>query len=275
MHDTHIHLDLLTKKIKIHHNNDYRDFTSDLNLTQKHLSSHHWVIQSTVSYHNFLAVKSAFQVIDKVYFLFGTHPEIVDSRFDEKSYLNEQSNLLNELKSNKVVGIGECGLDYYYTQDPEIIKIQKKLFEAQINLSQDYNLPLVIHCREAFSDTISMLKSFPYIKGNFLVHCFTGDIEILKQILDMGGKVAFGGIITFGKNADYLRESLTYCPNDSWVLETDSPYLSPSPHRGQICLPEYIDYVALKVAELKSISKEQVWNISETNSKNLFTKIKI
>ena len=290
IHDTHIHLDILLEKL-----NSLKEIESqlknqekpqekqlfeqeDIEKIQEMLQSHNFAIQPTVSNQNFKKVIKNFESLKKVYFLVGSHPETVNNNFLVDEYLQEQTEILNtyknNLKENRIIGIGECGLDYYYSQDLEIIKKQKQLFEAQIELAIDLKLPLIIHCREAFEDIYQILKNFPKIHGNFLIHCFTGDKNQLKQSLDLGGKVAFGGILTFGKNAEYLRESAKYCPDNSWVLETDSPFLSPNPNRGAICLPTYIDFVAEKMAEIKNISKIETWKISEQNTKNLFKNVK-
>lgn len=290
-HDSHVHLDILLQKLALL--DDVRNSLSlaDLNLSPKKLSqietkiqdllqNHEFVLHSTVSFQNFKLVFELFKNIPKVKYLFGTHPELVNSQFDYKNYLNKQQefiqNSLNPILKNQlektsklqVLGIGECGLDYFYTQNKELIKIQKEIFENQIQLAITSNLPLIIHCREAFDDTLDIIKNYKEIQGKFLVHCFTGQKEILKQVLDLGGKVAFGGIITFAKSADYLRESLNYCPNDSWMLETDLPFLSPN--RGQICLPDDIDLIAKKISKLKGLDKEIIWQISRKNFLELF-----
>jgi TatD family hydrolase len=295
-YDSHVHLDILLQMLEILPKSQkeitFESLNLDISETKKIeskinflLQNHHLALHSTVSYQNFDLVYKLFRNIKKVKFLFGTHPELVRENFDVKSYLVRQNifvektlkPLLIKQKTEQplfwqkqILGIGECGLDYFYTQDLELIKSQKLLFEKQIELSLELDLPLVIHCREAFNDLLEILQNYKSIEQRFLIHCFTGNKEILKKILDLGGKVAFGGILTFGKNADYLRESLSYCPQDSWLLETDLPFLTPNPKRGQICLPEYINFVAKKIAEVKNLEIEKVWQIGHENFKNLF-----
>jgi TatD family hydrolase len=297
-YDSHVHLDILLQMLKILPKSQKEISFKSLNLNISEikkieskinflLQNHGFVLHSTVSYQNFDLVYKLFKNIKKVKFLFGTHPELVKENFDVKDYLNQQNIFVKEILKpllekqkteqglvwdKRILGIGECGLDYFYTQDLELKKSQKLLFEKQIELSLELNLPLIIHCREAFDDLLEILKSYKNIKQNFLIHCFTGDKQILKKILDLGGKVAFGGILTFGQNADYLRESLNYCPQDSWLLETDLPFLTPNPKRGEICLPEYINFVAKKIAEIKNLETEQVWQIGHQNFNNLFYK---
>ena len=169
-------------------------------------------------------------------------------------------------ETQTIVGIGEVGLDYHYTQDPELIAIQKKLFQSQIELAIKYNLPLMIHCRDAFDDLFEILEKYPAIHGKFLIHCFTGGIDEMYRAIKIGGKIAFGGVITF-KSAREVQEAVEYCPLESFVLETDLPFLSPK--RGEICIPEHIDLVAEKVAEIKKIPKQEVWEWSRRNCKEL------
>ena len=165
-------------------------------------------------------------------------------------------------QSQILVGIGEVGLDYHYTQELNLIKTQKKLFESQIELAIEYSLPLMIHCRDAFDDLFEILEKYPSIHGKFLIHCFTGGIDEMYKAVKIGGKVAFGGVITF-KSARNIQEAVEYCPLENFVLETDLPFLSPK--RGEICIPEHIDLVAEKVAELKKIPKQEVWELSRKN----------
>lgn len=273
IHDTHIHLDILLQKINEFNNTlNSKQISTDLDNL---LANHKWVLQPTVSTNNFIQVESVFKQNSKIYFLAGSHPEIVDSGFDVKNYISDQQQKLKPFLESpikqKLLGIGECGLDYFYTQDKEIIKKQKELFEAQIQLAIDSNLPLIIHCREAFDDIYDILKKFKQIHSKFWIHCFTGNTDQLRKILDIGGKVAFGGILTFGKNADYLRDSANFCPDDSWLLETDSPFLAPAPYRGQICQPVFIDLVAQKMSEIKNISKQEIWQIAEKNVRSLIS----
>ena len=336
MHDSHVHLDILLQKIGILPDLKREIDLQNLDLTptkkqeiqtkiQDLLQNHNFVLHSTVSTKNFELVFELFKDLTKVKFLVGSHPELVNDKFDLKNYLSYQENFIqktlkplvqkqknfepkslsekenvenlqepkqiqNGFQSNsnqinfdsnpdfnfnsnfkqKILGIGECGLDYFYTQDKSLMKTQKELFLAQIELAIETKLPLVIHCREAFADVLDILKNFQQIHGKFLIHCFTGDKEILKQTLDLGGFVAFGGILTFGKNAEYLRESLAYCPNSGWMLETDLPFLTPNPKRGEICLPQYIDFVAQTVSEIKNLEKAKVWQISRQNFADLF-----
>lgn len=285
LHDTHVHLDILLAFLKmipeIREEAEEDNFLPNLS-DQKRveivakiddlLANHDFVIQSTVSFKNFQFVQKLLGKNPKIKYLLGSHPELVTENFDLQKYLRDQVEFVkNELpKSFDLIGVGESGLDYHYTQNPDLIAIQKELFVSDIGLALRLNLPLVIHCRDAFGDLLDILKNFPKIQGNFLVHCYTGDKEILRQILDLGGKAAFGGIITFGKSATPIQEALRYCPTDSFVLETDLPFLTPTPHRGQTNLPEYIKLVAQKAAEVRGVSEDIVWIQSLENTRKLF-----
>lgn len=284
IHDTHVHLDLLLEFLGILTDVRAGSFEKELAtnpglqnqiqvVIDKHLLEHSFVIQSTVSTPNFEFIQQILPQKNnpKLKLLLGSHPEIVKENFDLKNYLAYQQKLVHKFQQNyPFIGIGETGLDYHYTTDSNLIAIQKKLFESQIQLAIETNTTLVIHCRDAFSDLIQILKLNKEIHGKFLIHCFTGDTEILKQILDLGGKAAYGGIITFGSSANDLRDSLKYCPNDSFVLETDLPYLTPTPHRGQTNLPEFINLIATKAAEIRQQSLEQIWSNSYKNTLELF-----
>jgi TatD DNase family protein len=285
LHDTHVHLDILLAFLKmipeIREEIEEDNFLPNLS-DQKRveivdkidglLANHDFVIQSTVSYTNYDFVQKLLGKQPKIKYLFGSHPELVNEKFDLKKYLQNQAFFVKEKlpQSFDLIGVGESGLDYHYTQNPELIAIQKELFVSDIGLALDLNLPLVIHCRDAFGDLLDILKNFPKIHGNFLVHCYTGDKETLKQILDLGGKAAFGGIIAFGKSAEPIREALKYCPADSFVLETDLPFLTPTPHRGQTNLPDFIQLVAQKAAEIRGVDSATIWQQSLGNTRGLF-----
>ena len=275
LHDTHVHLEMLLEKLELLDLN-IKPTNEQQVLVEKKITelliNHEFVIHSTVSTQNYKYVSTLLQNIPKVKYLLGSHPELVNENYNVNEFLQEQKDFIQSLNGDltKIVGLGECGLDYFYTQNKDIISNQKLIFEKQIELAIEYKLPLVIHCRDAFNDLLDILKSYPKIHGQFLIHCFTGHKDDLRKTLDLGGKAAFGGIITFGANAEYLRDSLKFCPNDSWVLETDLPYLTPTPMRGKICLPEYIDFVAQKTSEIKDLDKDKVWQISRDNVKTTF-----
>lgn len=289
LHDTHAHLDILLQKMDILSLPDNVLFNPNYSyscepvILNRLLENHKFIIQSTVSTHNFLIAHKLFSHNSKVRFLIGSHPEIVNTTFDVKSYLQEQRDLLiryNFLQLNKtdslqvvegknILGLGECGLDYHYTIDKELVRKQWDLFENQINLACSLKLPLVIHNRGSFNDTLAILQKFPHIAGNFVFHCFSEGIDELEQVLEFGGKIGIGGIVTF-KNADKLKQVVQACPLERILVETDLPFLAPMPHRGKICLPEYINLTAYNIGEIKNLTLEETWKHLEQNANNFF-----
>ncbi len=285
LYDTHAHLDLLLQKLNYLPPDREFNLESGKILTSKEidlekhivdefLKEHEFIIHPTVSTGNFNLAYALLQGFEKVYFLIGSHPELVNESFDLQTYLEEQRDLIvffeeDTLLAKKVVGLGECGLDYHYSQDINIWLKQKSLFEEQIRLALKLNLPLVIHCRQAFSDLFDILQEYPGLHGNFLVHCFTERPDTLKKILDLGGKVGLGGVTTYNSAKD-LQESVKYCPLDSLVLETDLPFLPPNPHRGQTCMPEMIKKTAQQIANLKQLEVTELWENSRDNAIRFF-----
>ncbi len=173
----------------------------------------------------------------------------------------------------KVVGIGECGLDYYRITNDElrIKEKQKRAFIQQIELAREVEKPLMIHCREAFSDLIEVLNSY-FLTHNSsrspgVIHFFSGTKEDARALLDLGFSFSFGGVITFTHDYD---EVVRYIPLDRIVLETDAPYVTPVPHRGKRNEPAYVVEVAKKMAEVKQISMDEVASKTFGNAKIIF-----
>lgn len=166
---------------------------------------------------------------------------------------------------DKVVGIGETGLDYYYNHSPA--DEQKRIFSNHIEASLTAKLPLIIHTRDADADTIDLMRDVGQKKARGVMHCFSGGIELAKASLDLGFYISFSGIVTF-KKADELREVVKYVPLDRVLVETDSPYLAPIPHRGKRNEPAFVVHTAQMVAELKGLGKEE---IARTTTNNFFT----
>lgn len=166
----------------------------------------------------------------------------------------------------KVVAIGECGLDYYrLTEDTK--DRQFRAFEGQIALAGEVKKPLMIHCRKAFGDLISILQATSYKLQPSVVHFFSGTKDDAQKLLDMGFSFSFGGVITFTSDYD---EVVKYIPLERIVLETDAPYVAPVPYRGKRNEPVYIIEVAKKIAELKGITVEEVSIRTTKNARNIF-----
>ena len=195
---------------------------------------------------------------DMVYVTIGYHPEYADTVTE--SDLDYLKSLLGE---KKVVGIGEIGLDYHYTKDNKDKQIW--LFEEQLKIAEEFNLPVVIHSRDATMDTINTLKKYK-VKG--IIHCFSGSLETANIYISMGFLLGIGGVVTF-KNSK-LKDVVKEVPLESIVLETDSPYLAPVPFRGKINSSKYLEYIANFIAEIKNISVEELAEITSRNASSLF-----
>lgn len=165
----------------------------------------------------------------------------------------------------KVVAIGETGLDYYH--DPNVGDWQRERFRTHIRAAHQVQLPLIIHTRQASSDTLSIMREEEADKVGGVLHCFTESKEMAKAAIGMGFYISFSGIVTF-KNAQDLREVVQYVPLDRILIETDSPYLAPVPFRGKTNQPAYVRYVAECIAQIKEISLEHV---AQQTSQNFFT----
>jgi len=198
----------------------------------------------------------------EVYAVIGVHPHNADS-FNELA----KSRLKNFLNHHKVVGIGETGLDYYYDYSER--KNQRNAFINHLNIASENNLPVVIHCRDAYNDLIAILKeqNLSQIKG--VVHCFSGNSANAKILIEMGFYISVTGAITF-KNANKLREVIKGISIDKLMLETDAPYLAPEPYRGKRNEPSYIIQIAKTLAEVKSLSIDDVERITTLNASKLF-----
>lgn len=196
---------------------------------------------------------------DNIYLAIGYHPSEADITTDDD--LNELKELARNNK--KVVAIGEIGLDYYWIKDNK--ERQKELFKKQIEIAKELNLPIVIHSRDAFQDTFDILKSSNH-KG--VIHCFSGNNDNAKAYISIGFYLGIGGVLTF-KNTN-LKETLKGLSLNNILLETDSPFLAPAPHRGEKNEPKYIPLIAEEISYLLNTKKEDVANITTKNASQLF-----
>jgi TatD DNase family protein len=216
------------------------------------------IISPSVNLNSALKIIEISKKFENVLSMIGIHPSEIYN-FNDKN-LNQ---LEDFIKKEKIIGIGEIGLDYTYKTDKNK---QKEIFEKQLQLAEKYKLPVVLHIRETFNYVFEILKNF---KVAPIWHSCTGNLEELEKFLEIGGFISFSGIITF-KNASRLREIVKIVPLERIFLETDSPYLTPEPYRGKINEPAYIKFVYQKVAEIKNIEIEKVSNIIRNNFENLF-----
>lgn len=196
---------------------------------------------------------------DDVYLTLGFHPEYVEEIKDSDiDWLREI------VKNNKnVIGIGEIGLDYYYSKDNK--EKQISLFRKLLSLASELNLPVVIHSRDATKDTIDILKEYD-VKG--VIHCFSGSLETAREYIKMGYYLGIGGVVTF-KNSN-LRDVLKELSLNNIVLETDSPYLSPTPLRGTVNSSKNISLIVKEIANIFNLTEEEVGKITSQNVSNIF-----
>ena len=195
-----------------------------------------------------------------VYAAAGVHPE---------DALNLPENWLTELerltRHPKVKAIGEIGLDYYWKEVPR--DLQKEVFRAQLTLATQLNLPVIVHDREAHGDCLSIVQDFPQVRGVF--HCYSGSAEDAKQLIKWGWHLSFTGTITF-KNARKAPEVIQAVPLERLMVETDAPYMAPTPYRGKRCDSRYVYRMAETIAEIKGLPVEEVVRITTENGKRLF-----
>lgn len=197
-----------------------------------------------------------------VYASVGIHPQDVDNT--PADYLDRFAKLI---KNEKVVAIGEIGLDYHYDEySPEI---QIRFFEEQLDFAEENGLPVIIHSRDATEDTMKILSKRGKING--VMHCFSGSAETAKQVLSLGMHISFTGVLTF-KNARRAIEALEVTPIQRLLLETDCPYMAPEPNRGKRCDSSMISDIIMKIAEIKGVTPEFIANQTILNTSNLFFK---
>lgn len=203
---------------------------------------------------------------EEVYYTQGIHPhdskDATDVEFDK---------IITRSVEPKMVAVGEIGLDYHYNNSPR--DIQLKVFEKQLQIACDQDLPVVIHTREAEEDTKALLRNFSsHLKRKGVVHSFTSSPELAEVALAEGFWLGFNGIITF-KKAENVQEVVKLTPMERILLETDSPFLTPVPHRGKENAPHYLPFIAEKVAELKGMDVKDVKELARSNSLRCFFKL--
>lgn len=194
-----------------------------------------------------------------VYAACGVHPHEVQKC--KQGYISVLEKLCSE---EKCVAVGEIGLDYHYDFSPR--ETQLKIFEEQIVLAKELDMPIIVHDREAHEDTLRLLKKYSP-KG--VIHCFSGSAEMAKEILKLGMYIGFGGAVTF-KNARKPREVAQIVPEDKLLIETDCPYMTPVPFRGERCDSSFIPYTAQVLAEIRNETPQNILDITRRNANTLF-----
>lgn len=216
------------------------------------------VICSATNNKNALELIETSRQFDSIYIALGIHPEDVHDDFDIMSKLIRENR-----NNNKLVAIGEIGLDYHYGKEDRDLQIE--LFERQLALASELNLPVIVHSRDATKDTMDSLKKF---KVTGVMHCFNGSVETAREYLKMGFYFGVGGVMTF-KNAK-LDGIIKQIPINRVVLETDAPYLTPEPFRKYKNEPKYIKRIGEYLADLYGVSLEDISSITEANIKDVF-----
>ena len=201
---------------------------------------------------------------DFIYGALGIHPENADEFNDTVE--SEIINLIN--KNEKILAIGEIGLDYYWDENPSK-EVQKEVFRRQMKLAEKLNLPVVIHDRDAHSDTLEILKEFPNVKG--ILHCFSGSVEFAMECIKLGYYIGIGGVVT-SKNAKKVVEVVSKIPMEKILVETDAPYMSPVPNRGKRNKSDYIAYIIEQIAEIRQLEPKEVNLAVNDNFKRLIGK---
>ncbi|CEN87951.1 deoxyribonuclease [[Clostridium] sordellii] len=210
--------------------------------------------------------KSSVELANKYDFIYaavGVHPHDVGEMTEDDIETLRKLALGNE----KVKAIGEIGLDYYYDNSPR--EIQKKWFKRQIELANELKLPIIIHDRDAHGDTFEIIKNTKSPEIGCVLHCYSGNVELAKEYVKMGCYISIPGTVTF-KNNKKTREVAKEIPLEYLLIETDSPYMAPEPHRGKRNDPSLVQFVADKIAQEKGISYEQVCEATKENATRFF-----
>ena len=196
-----------------------------------------------------------------LYAAVGVHPEECGGY--DSTWLEAIRRLASE---PKVVAIGEIGLDYYWEENPPREK-QQQVFRDQLALARELDLPVIVHDREAHGDSLAMVKEFPEVRGVF--HCYSGSVEMARQLLDLGWMLSFTGVLTY-KNARKAVEVARMVPLDRVMIETDSPYMAPVPHQGHRNDSGYVVHTCEKLAEIKGLAPEECARITLENGRRFF-----
>lgn len=216
-----------------------------------------------------------------IFYSAGIWPDVDSIKNRNAEFENLKNQIENFPKKEKLAAIGECGLDHHWNPsgadgrneddfDKSVFEGERELFEMQIELSQKLNLPVVVHSRDAFEETLDTLKNMEAEKG--IIHCFSYDKNAARDFLDRGFYIAFGGAVTYTKKSrlDEMKELLRFVPDDRILLETDSPYLAPVPFRGKTNTPVLVEYVYNFIAEARGISSENLSETVDANIRSLF-----
>ena len=211
---------------------------------------------------NFSEVENLVKKDQIIYGTFGIHPHEANTNSISKDQI-----IKNVSKNNKIIGVGETGLDFYYNNSDKVSQINS--FEEHILASIELNKPIIIHSRNAEDETFELLNKYKNQNIKILMHCYTGSLELAKKMLDLNSYFSASGIITFKKSVD-LNDTFKFIPSDKILIETDSPFLAPVPKRGKTNEPSYLKYTLEHMAKLKNTSPQEMELITSQNFKKLF-----
>jgi TatD DNase family protein len=253
MIDSHCHLDLSPL---------YEKLNEVINRAQ--LVGVKFFLTISTSLKSFETVKTIISKYENIYGTLGIHPH------EAKDHVNVDKKKLLELKgrNNKIIGIGETGLDFYYNHSDK--KKQKKSFVEHISAASQLNIPIIVHSRNAEIDTYDILKNEnKNLNLKVLMHCFTGSKDFAKKLIDQNFYISVSGIITF-KKSNELINTISTIPIENLLIETDSPYLAPSPNRGKDNEPSYIIHIVKKLSQIKNLTKSSLSKKTTNNFMKLF-----
>ena len=251
--DTHCHLDYPSL---------YDELQNVVNRALKNDVTYLLTICTTLE--SFEKIKLIVNKYNNIYGTFGIHPHETENYRD----LNKDLIIKFKKKSEKIIGIGESGLDYYYNHSDK--KIQKRIFIEHIEAAKSLDIPLIVHSRNAEIDTVDILKeNMRDKKLKVIIHCFTGGKDFAKKLINIGCYISISGIITF-KNSNELADAVSFIPIEKLLVETDSPYLAPVPYRGKNNEPSFITHTIEKISIIKNIKKNILIKDTTDNFKKLF-----
>ena len=249
--DTHAHIDM----------QNYSEQFEDI-LNNANNNSVEKIIIPGVEPLGFNRIIEIIEKYDNIYGALGVHPS------EAKTFNDDVSDRMLLLGTNKkIVAVGEIGLDYYW--DKSFVELQKEIFIRQIEIAKELRKPVIIHDRDAHSDTFEILKQTKAKDTGVVMHCFSGSAEFAMQCVQEGFYIALGGVVTF-KNAKKMKEVAKIVPIEKLLLETDSPYLTPEPFRGKENQPAYVKYAAEEIARLREIDLDELAQRTSENAMRVF-----
>lgn len=251
--DSHCHLDRL----------DLKPYENNFAILMQHIRERkiEHLLCISIDLENYASMRELVADYDEISISVGVHPN------ENQGYEPTISELIELGKDSKVIAIGETGLDYFRSEGD--LTWQKERFRNHIHAAKTLNKPLIIHTREAKQDALDILKAENASEVGGIIHCFTEDWEFAERALDLNFYISFSGIVTFN-NAKQIQEVAKKVPVDRFLIETDSPYLAPIPHRGKPNYPQYVTHVAQTLADLRGVSLNTVADLSTKNFYTLF-----